>query len=313
MLYLNSKELWSEWFHEFFVLQWVEVLMKLGTLIVWVIILQPFQHIQRARVVLTWCKHCDLDSFPDVLDSDSLCPRLPWFICHWVLREQALEAIEPPVADVPYWSWLVVKTIEELMLWPTSVLGADRLVEVITNDGQVLLPVRPLICVNPVALELIETFLEVSFGLRFFLGVEDDAWGESDELSNTCSYCRILVRKLSEHLRCTLPVADVKELLNSSQVQNLIHHGRNILISHFLPAEIPVFCVSGRVQESVSLTVLGASTVSHPDIVAFVGQLKHPGDDVFILLVFWQNISLPLHLEPWSRVCVQIMHDQNGW
>ena len=138
----------------------------------------------------------------------------------------------------------------------------------------------------------------MSFGLRFSLGVEDDAWRESDELLDACSYFRILVRKLSEHLRCTLPIADVKELLNSCQVQNLIDHGRHILISHFLPAKVPVFRVGSRVEESMSLTVLGTTTVRHPDIVALVSQLEHPGNDVFILLVFGQNISLSLHLEP---------------
>ena len=69
-------------------------------------------------------------------------------------------------------------------------------------------------------------------------------------------------------------VASVEELLLPGHLKNLLHHARDVILSHLVPGEVPEMVVEPgvRVEVCVISAVSVSSVVPQPDVIASVGE-----------------------------------------
>lgn len=66
-------------------------------------------------------------------------------------------------------------------------------------------------------------------------------------------------------------VADVAHFRLTSRVKDVIHHGRNVVVAHFVPTEIPE-SIGLRVQALVSPGVAIPPHIPQPNVIPSVSQ-----------------------------------------
>lgn len=104
--------------------------------------------------------------------------------------------------------------------------------------------------------------------------IHSSDWSQSNEKIELIFPVSIGLRKLIEHLSCTLRMSNVSDFLVSSMLSYIINLCWSIEVSHFSPAELPVGPVVFWVQSLMTRAILGASLVSKPNIIALIDQLE---------------------------------------
>ena len=80
-------------------------------------------------------------------------------------------------------------------------------------------------------------------------------------------------RECGEHLSGSLGVANIGNFLIAGCSLDVVNNGREIVLAHFKPTEVPVFfLVVVWIQSRVAKTVGVTTRVAHPDVIASAGS-----------------------------------------
>ena len=107
----------------------------------------------------------------------------------------------------------------------------------------------------------------------------------------------------NEHLSCSLTMPNIRQLFLSSQSQDIVNKGRNIMNSHFFEGEVPILRHVNRIiwiKRLVVETIQASSIVSHPDIVSSFCKNKSR--------CFFRAIKDPRH-----HISCKTMHKKDCW
>lgn len=214
-----------------------------------------------------------------------------------VLRE-LLEAVNGPIRGPV----LLILHREALRARAVSVVGANGAWEVSANRLQVSVPVGAVDGVDTVILERHDSLVHVGPGP---VGVvHDEAGGHVHHLVEVVRVeGRLQVRQAVVHLNRALAVADVENFIDAGRLFNSLDVRDIIVEAHLRPREVPVLVVGGAVEGLMPPTVLGASVVADPDVVARIDQLKverllfivvEPARAVLVIAVLGQDSALRL-------------------